>query len=143
MIKLIKRKYLNTTYICQLFIEAKTKEDTLFDIRLRVRKNIYGQRQKVKIYLRIGIGRNITSNISRGGAIAPIIPFLQSNFKDNWKEIKNKLETLCKTFPTRFESLYSHSLDALGIDSDGKMGLFEVNTYPGQHFFIQKTQKYE
>ena len=91
------------------------------------------------IYPRIGMGKNITSNISQGGGISPIVPFLQSNFGGEWKKIKDKLELLCRTFPNRFESLYNYNLDALGIDlgvdSKGNIGLFEVNTYPGQQFF--------
>lgn len=136
---LLKQKYLNPTYICQPFIESKTKEGSPFDIRLHVRKNENGKWQKVKIYPRIGMGNNITSNISQGGGISPIVPFLQNNFEDNWKEVKDKLESLCTTFPVRFESLYSYRLDALGIDlgvdQNGNIGLFEVNTYPGQQFF--------
>ncbi|MCG1210243.1 YheC/YheD family protein [Staphylococcus epidermidis] len=139
LIKHINQNYLNPAHICQPFIESKTKEGYPFDVRLHVRKNTHGQWEKVKIYPRIGIGRNITSNISQGGAISPIVPFLKTNFKNNWLEIKNKLELLCKTFPSRFESLYNYPLDALGIDLgidyNGNISLFEVNTYPGQQFF--------
>ncbi|MDO0962934.1 YheC/YheD family protein [Staphylococcus haemolyticus] len=139
LIDILNLKYLNPTYICQPFIESKTKEGSPFDIRLHVRKNENGEWQKVKIYPRIGMGKNITSNISQGGGISPIVPFLQSNFGGEWKKIKDKLELLCRTFPNRFESLYNYNLDALGIDlgvdSKGNIGLFEVNTYPGQQFF--------
>lgn len=139
LVKLIVQKFLNPDYICQPFIESKTKDGSPFDIRLHVRKNEKGKWQKVKIYPRIGMGKNITSNISQGGSIAPNIPFLKSNFGNEWKEVKNKLEILCQSFPKRFESLYSYDLDALGIDLGidlkGNIGLFEVNTYPGQQFF--------
>ncbi|PNZ24536.1 Endospore coat-associated protein yheD [Staphylococcus petrasii] len=139
LVKLIVQKFLSPDYICQPFIESKTKDGSPFDIRLHVRKNEKGKWQKVKIYPRIGMGKNITSNISQGGSIAPNISFLKSNFGNEWKEVKNKLEILCQSFPKRFESLYSYDLDALGIDLGidlkGNIGLFEVNTYPGQQFF--------
>lgn len=139
LISIMKSNYLKPTYICQPFIESKTKDGSPFDIRLHVRKNENGKWQKVKIYPRIGLGKNITSNISQGGGISPIVPFLQSNFGEEWRKIKDKLEHLCKSFPNRFESLYNYNLDALGIDlgvdSKGNIGLFEVNTYPGQQFF--------
>ncbi|AYU54137.1 YheC/YheD family protein [Staphylococcus debuckii] len=139
LIELLNQKYMNPTYICQPFINSKTIEGSPFDIRLHVRKNSEGRWEKVKIYPRIGMGKNITSNISQGGGISPIVPFLQHNFGNEWKKIKNKLELLCRSFPTRFESLYDYDLDALGIDfgidQKGNIGLFEVNTYPGQQFF--------
>ncbi|MFT4363815.1 YheC/YheD family protein [Staphylococcus aureus] len=56
---LLNKKYLNSVYICQKFIESKTKEDTPFDIRLHVRKNEKGQWKKVKIYPKIGIGKTL------------------------------------------------------------------------------------
>ena len=139
LIDIINSNYLKPAYICQPFLESKTKEGSPFDIRLHVRKNQNGQWQKVKIYPRVGMGKNITSNVSQGGGISPIVSFLQSNFGDKWKKLKDQLELLCKTFPKRFESLYSYKLDALGIDlgvdPNGNIGLFEVNTYPGQQFF--------
>ncbi len=56
-----------------------------------------------------------------------------------WERLKDDLETLCRTFPKRFESLYTYELDSLGIDLgldyEGNISLFEVNTYPGQQFF--------
>lgn len=139
LLSLINNKFLKPNYICQPFFESKTKEGHPFDIRLHVRKNEKGQWQKVKIYPRIGRGRHITSNISQGGGISPIVPFLKANFGDNWKDIKRRLEQLCVSFPKRFERFYDYELDALGIDlgvnPQGEIGLFEVNTYPGQQFF--------
>ncbi|WP_348968049.1 YheC/YheD family protein [Staphylococcus pettenkoferi] len=53
--------------------------------------------------------------------------------------MKLRLEQLCVSFPKRFERFYDYELDALGIDlgvnPHGEVGLFEVNTYPGQQFF--------
>lgn len=130
---------LSKEYICQPFIISKTKEGNPFDVRLHVRKNSKGEWSKVKIYPRIGLGKNITANISQGGATSLIVPFLKDQYKNNWKEIKKKIDTLCLNFPNKFEKMYSYKFDALGIDLgidlNGKLWLFEVNTYPGQQFF--------
>src|SRR5699024_1469127 len=91
------------------------------------------------IYPKIGIGQTITSNIHQGGGISSINPFLQSQFGDQWKEIKNNLKQLSKSFPPYFQSFYDNPIDALGIDfgidPSGKLWLFEVNTYPGSRYF--------
>lgn len=129
-------------YVAQPFIQSQTIENNPFDIRLHVRKNQKGNWEKVEIYPRIGVGKNITSNVSQGGGVAMLTPFLERNFEENWKDIRNDLNSLCKTIPLNFEKLYNFDIDALGIDigiePDGKIWLFEVNTFPGQHFFYAR-----
>lgn len=129
-------------YVAQPFIKSQTIENNPFDIRLHVRKNQKGQWEKVEIYPRIGVGKNITSNVSQGGGVAMLTPFLEHNFEKNWKDIRIELNNLCKTIPLNFEKLYNFDIDALGIDigiePDGKIWLFEVNTFPGQHFFYAR-----
>lgn len=129
-------------YVAQPFIKSQTIENNPFDIRLHVRKNQKGNWEKVEIYPRIGVGKNITSNVNQGGGVAMLTPFLERNFEENWKEIRDELNSLCKTIPLNFEKLYNFDIDALGIDigiePDGKIWLFEVNTFPGQHFFYAR-----
>ncbi|SCS82840.1 YheC/YheD family protein [Staphylococcus caeli] len=137
---------LSKKYICQPFIHSKTKSGIPFDFRLHVRKKANGKWTKVKAYPRIGIEKNITANISQGGAIASIVPFLKTQYPNDWRKIKNKIDIICTNFPRNFEKLYPYPLDALGIDlgidTEGKLWLFEVNTYPGQKFFeIESAEK--
>lgn len=127
------------TYICQPFIESKTKEGHPFDVRIHTRKNSEGNWSTVKIYPRIGIGKSITSNISQGGGTSPINSFLEAQFGGKWRDVKRNLNQLSKSFPKRFQAMYDYSLDGLGIDlgidKSGKLWLFEVNTYAGQEYF--------
>ncbi|MFD1414462.1 YheC/YheD family protein [Oceanobacillus jeddahense] len=132
-------------YICQPFIDSKTKEGHPFDVRIHTRKNSEGNWSSVKIYPRIGIGKSVTSNISQGGGTSPINPFLEAQFGEKWKEVKRNLNHLSKSFPKRFQSMYNYSLDGLGIDlgidKSGKLWLFEVNTYAGSTYFMAEASE--
>lgn len=132
--------FANRLYICQPFIESKTKEGHPFDVRIHTRKNIDGKWATVKIYPKIGIGKSITSNISQGGGISAINSFLEAQFEDNWKDVKQRLNQLSRQFPPLFQSLYTFPIDALGIDigidKSGKLWLFEVNTFPGAMYLF-------
>jgi len=137
--QLCNEVFLKRVYLCQPFITSKTKEGLPFDVRLNVRRNREGEWSTVKIYPKVGIGRAITSNVSQGGGISSINPFLKSQFGDQWKNVKDKLKELSKTFPPYFQEFYDSQLDALGIDlgidSNGNLWLFEVNVFPGATYF--------
>ena len=74
-----------------------------------------------------------------GGSIAKIVPFLKYNFAEKWKVILDELRKLAKEFPVYFQKGYDYELDALGldigIDENGKLWLFEVNSFPGCTMF--------
>ncbi|MDT2521736.1 YheC/YheD family protein [Enterococcus raffinosus] len=127
-------------YIAQPFIDSKTKQGDPFDIRLHVRKDIHGNWKNVAVYPRIGIGKGITSNISQGGGVSPLNAFLQAKFGDEWSNVKKTIMDTSRWFPHKFEDLYDYDFDAFGIDfgidSNGKMWLFEVNTFPGSRYFF-------
>lgn len=135
----------NKKYIVQNYISSVTKSSLPFDIRIHVRRGEEGNWQSVKIYPRIGSGKSVESNLSQGGSIAQIVPFLKYNFTEKWKEILAELRTLSKEFPIYFQQGYDYQLDALGldlgIDEDGKLWLFEVNSFPGCTMFELEAQE--
>ncbi|GAB2561225.1 YheC/YheD family protein [Gracilibacillus alcaliphilus] len=128
------------SYICQPYIDSTTREGHPFDVRIHTRKNAEGKWSTVCIYPKIGIGNAITSNINQGGGVSEVNAFLKAQFDDKWESVKRELNRLSKSLPTRFQSLYNRSIDALafdlGIDKIGKVWLFEVNTYPGAKYFF-------
>lgn len=127
-------------YLAQPFIESKDKQGNPFDIRMHVRKNLYGLWQPAAIYPRIGIGKGITSNISQGGGVSPLKPFLKANYGETWQQAHESILKVSRWFPKKFESLYDVNFDAFGIDfgldKNGKLWLFEVNTSPGMKYFF-------
>ena len=137
---LIKR-----SMIVQPFIQSVTKEGLPFDIRLHVRRGMEGKWKTVKIYPRIGNGDGIVSNLSQGGSIGRIRPFLKHQFGEKWLTIWKELNELASAFPNYFQKSYDEPLDALGldigIDSDGRLWLFEVNSFPGSTMFELEAQQ--
>ncbi|WP_180524016.1 YheC/YheD family protein, partial [Staphylococcus haemolyticus] len=138
-------KLTNKNYIVQKYISSVTKSSLPFDIRIHVRRGEGGNWQSVKIYPRIGSGRSVESNLSQGGSIAKIVPFLKYNFAEKWKVILDELRKLAKEFPVYFQKGYDYELDALGldigIDENGKLWLFEVNSFPGCTMFELDAQE--
>ncbi|MEB6380380.1 YheC/YheD family protein [Leclercia adecarboxylata] len=128
-------------YLLQNYIESRSRHGLPFDIRIHVRRG-YGARWRlVKMYARIGAGDSIVSNISAGGSIAAANTFLRTQFGEvKGRQILSELKELANTFPDKFQSLYPEfMIDALGIDigidRDGKLWIFEINSFPGATFF--------
>lgn len=124
-------------YIQQEYVHSLTKNNLPFDIRIHVRRGKNKNWNVVKVYPRIGINQNVTSNISQGGSISKLVGFLRHNYRD-YESIQIKLNQFARDFPKYFQKFYNYDLDALGIDigldQDGNLKLFEVNTYPGSNF---------
>lgn len=127
-------------YIAQPFIQSKNSQGNPIDVRMHVRKNINGDWRNAAIYPRIGIGKGITSNISQGGGVSPLNSFLAAKYGDKWEEVRDRLFEVSSWFPKKFEELYDYDFDAFGIDfgldENGKLWLFEVNTSPGVKYFV-------
>jgi len=138
--KLIKQKY-----IIQKYISSTTQSKLPFDIRIHVRRGEFGKWEIVKIYPRIGNSNSVESNLSQGGSISKITPFLKQNFQDDWEKLLTSLNKLGKEFPIYFNKKYDFEIDALGldigIDNNGKLWLFEVNSFPGCTMFEIEAQQ--
>lgn len=122
-------------YLIQKYINSKTKQGYPFDCRINVEKNGRGEWVTARKFIRIGIGQKVVSNISQGGGVCEVKSFLVANFNDKWKEIYQNLNEIANTLPYKMEQLRETKLMTLGIDvgidSDGKLYLFETNSAPG------------
>jgi len=123
-------------YIIQKFINSKTKQGYPFDCRINMEKNNLGEWTVARKFIRIGIGQKVVSNISQGGAVSGLKSFLNANFQnDKAKEIERKLNVIAKTLPQKVEEMRRQELMIMGIDvgidKDGSVYLFEVNSAPG------------
>ena len=123
-------------YIIQKFIHSITKQGYPFDCRINVEKNGKGEWSTARMFIRIGIGQKVVSNISQGGAVSKLKSFLNANFPvEQVKVIEQRLKEIAKTVPLKVEELRKQQLMTLGIDvgidRDGSVYLFEVNGAPG------------
>ncbi|MDE3838631.1 alpha-L-glutamate ligase [Bacillus methanolicus] len=136
LLDLISHKIQEQDYLVQKFISCQLKSGHVYDFRLHVQKNGEGKWVITSIFPRIGRLGSITSNMGSGGYSTYLDIFLKTEFDDSWYDMKKYLEQFAKSFSNHFDSLYdSVSLDELGIDvgidSNQKLWLFEVNWRPG------------
>ncbi|MFD1385910.1 YheC/YheD family protein [Oceanobacillus oncorhynchi subsp. oncorhynchi] len=129
-------------YILQKYITSRTPQGDPFDCRIHVEKGGTGRWAVAKIYVRIGIGQSVISNVNQGGGISDTKEFLKANFSDQWKEIYNNLFKLGKEIPKKMEQLRGTHIMSLGldigIDQKGELYLFEVNDGPSTKAVISK-----
>jgi len=121
-------------YILQKYITSRTIQADPFDCRVHVEKNGEGKWVSARNFIRIGIGQKVVSNVNQGGGLSDPEPFLKANFGSNWKEINDNLNKLAVTLPYKIEELRGTHIMSLGMDiginSDGKLYLFEANSAP-------------
>lgn len=133
--ELIKVLVLEQKYLLQPFIECKTKAGLTYDFRMHVQKNGRGLWEITLIYPRISGNAKLISNISSGGYRGDLEPFLLDEFEEESERIKDVLEQFALSFSAHFDTLYEHSFDELGIDvgidSQQRLWIFEVNWRPG------------
>ncbi|MFD2628883.1 YheC/YheD family protein [Oceanobacillus kapialis] len=125
-------------YLFQKYIDSKTIFGHPFNCRVRLEKNGQGNWQVAIFLVRIGSYNKVVSNIAQGGSISKLTPFLKANYPRNWKEINSSIQEVANTLPDKIEEIFnkqntSMGLD-LGIDKEGKIYLYEVNSAPGSQF---------
>ncbi|MFA1821438.1 YheC/YheD family protein [Virgibacillus oceani] len=124
----------NKGYIMQKHVQSRTSQGDPFDCRIHLEKNGEGKWQVAKIFIRIGIGQKVISNVNQGGGISEVEPFLQANFENKHEEIIHKLKLLADTLPYKIEQLRATHIMSLGldvgIDKNGHLYLFESNGSP-------------
>lgn len=122
-------------YFLQKYVVSRTPQGDPFDCRVHVEKNSRGQWAIAKIYVRIGIGQSVISNVNQGGGVSDTKEFLKANYGDNWQEIYQYLKKLGKIVPEKMEELRGQDIMTLGLDvgidqSGDQFYLFEVNDSP-------------
>ncbi len=121
-------------FLAQPYIESKTKEGFSLDFRLHVQKSREGMWILTTIFPRIA-ANGIVTNIHSGGYVSPFTIFLETQFGNEYYNMKRYLERFSILFANHFDSLYKDPLDELGIDvcldTKGKIWILEVNWRPG------------
>lgn len=126
-------------FLIQKYITSTTIQGSPFDIRVHVQRNADNKWQNTKTYIRVGTGERLTANISTGGAIANAVPFIKNTYGEKSKKVLNKINEIAKKLPDLFQQFYTKEIDALGIDlgvdKEGNVWIFEINSFPGTKFF--------
>lgn len=127
--------------LMSMYIESKTKAGHPFDIRVNLEKNEKGKWEIAQNYVRIGINNSITSNVDRGGGVIKTNNFLKNEFnKEKSTRIREEIKNIYTKLPKVVERMVDFEINSigldLGIDSDGKLYMFEINSYPGSSFAV-------
>ncbi|WP_080872504.1 YheC/YheD family protein [Oceanobacillus timonensis] len=122
-------------YFLQKYVTSRTPQGDPFDCRIHVEKNGRGRWAIAKIYVRIGIGQSVISNVNQGGGVSDAREFLKANYGEKWQEVYNQLKRIGKTIPKKMEELRGKDIMTLGLDigidkSGEQFYLFEVNDSP-------------
>ncbi|MFC3039967.1 YheC/YheD family protein [Virgibacillus xinjiangensis] len=125
-------------YLLQKYIHSRTITGDPFDCRIRLEKGEQGKWKTVVYLIRVGTNQKVISNTSQGGSVSKLIPFLEANFPENKDNIEASIKEVAAKLPYKLEEIYNQDFGALGldigIDTDGKLYLFEVETGPGTEF---------
>ncbi len=124
-------------YIIQKGINLAKIAGNIFDIRVQVQKNGYGAWTFTGAGVRIAAPGNFVTHVPNGGSKAGYEPVIKEVFGDSSEVINSlsqQLKTICQTVPRVLEnglgiSLAVLSMD-LGIDTEGRMWIIEVNSKP-------------
>ncbi|WP_236939119.1 YheC/YheD family protein [Evansella clarkii] len=128
----------NKRYLLQKCINSKTKTGDPFDIRIRLEKNGEGEWEVAIFLVRIGTSNKVVSNLTQGGSVSQLTPFLKENYGDEYLVLKKHIKKIAKNLPYKLEEIFETRLTALGldvgIDTDRSIYLFETNNAPGFEF---------
>lgn len=132
-------------YLIQPYLTLRSNGDIPFDIRLLVQKDGSGQWTTTGKAIRLGSKSGITSNLHGGGNAYPFEKFMSKNYSASESAIIAKqMHTIETSLPQyldhRLGPLVELGID-IGIDTNQKVWLIEVNSKPGREIFERLNEK--
>lgn len=137
----------NTRYILQPYLHLRTPGNVPFDIRVLMQKDERQQWQMTGMAVRTGAPNALTSNLHSGGTAKKIAPFLTQLFYDRQtvQRIEQEIRTLCQRISLLIEQKHGRLCELgidIGIDTQKRVWLLEVNSKPGRQVFRQSGEKH-
>ncbi|MFD0711569.1 YheC/YheD family protein [Paenibacillus sp. GCM10027626] len=127
-------------------ITSATQDGRPYVIRSYVGRTGDGSWKTMFHYAAISLNGNNVVNVSRGSSFSYIEMFLENNFGDQHTMMLKTLNRLGMTVAERVQSFVEPQIDALGIDlgitPEGKIYIYEVNSYPGTRPFEAFIEKH-
>jgi glutathione synthase/RimK-type ligase-like ATP-grasp enzyme len=123
-------------YMIQRGLHLLTYRGRPFDLRVLIQKDGEGKWNRTKMFARIAKEGDITSNLTTGGDAKPVRVLLQEIIANQKKvnQILKDIRSCIKVIPTAMEKQSDSMLGEigldLGIDSNGRVWVIEVNAKP-------------
>jgi len=134
MYAFLLKKVKNRSYLVQRGVHLLKRDGRAFDFRVVVQRNKNGRFVGSAIAGRLGKAGKIVSNGSQGADILPHIDLLKPHFSK--RHIDAKMKRLyrfgirtAKQLRSEYKDLWEIGMD-IGIDTDNRAWLLEVNTRP-------------
>jgi glutathione synthase/RimK-type ligase-like ATP-grasp enzyme len=141
----LSRFVATTRYVMQPYLELNTPDGRPYDLRMLIQKNETGEWITTGMAIRTGKPHSLTSNLHGGGRAERAVPFLLRHFRqEQVEDIMEKIHWLAAVVPPHIERHHGRLLELgldVGIDTDGRVWLLEVNSKPGRSVFILSGQK--
>ncbi|MCL2030002.1 MAG: YheC/YheD family protein [Oscillospiraceae bacterium] len=137
--RFIEETIAGTEYLAQPYIRCRTKDGAPYDFRLHTQKDRRGRWAVSAVYPRISPDGGIVCNISRGGCVCALEPFLEREFGRDARAVRKTLEMFALQLAAQMEEiqaeLYGETPGELGIDvgldPERRLYIYEVNWRPG------------
>lgn len=126
-------------YLVQQGIRLIRYKGRPVDFRVHMHKNRQGAWKVAGIGAKAAGFGSITTHIRTGGSLFSASALLQSIFGANHQSVKTRIESVSIQIAKALEEKTSGPLGELGmdigVDKEGEIWLFEVNSKPGRHIF--------
>lgn len=134
-------------FLVQQYLHLHMVSGDVYDLRVLMQKDGRGQWQTTGMAIRKGAKGSMTSNLTGGGSVKPVIPLLEQQF-GRWltTSIIRTVKKISSIVPESLEAKYGAFCELgldLGIDTSGKVWLIEVNSKPGRDIFRKLGLKHE
>ncbi len=131
-------------YLVQKWVDITDASNRVYDIRVLIQKNEFGQWHLTGMGVRLGKAGNITSNLATEGSAKEIISFLTKQFGHTRAlRLEQKLQELAFEIATQLERSFQKRLVELGldfgIDRQSHIWIIEANAIPGKEVFKRAT----
>ncbi|WP_134699046.1 YheC/YheD family protein [Ammoniphilus sp. YIM 78166] len=126
-------------FIIQQGLDLCLLPERVTDMRILVQKNEYGRWHITGKGMRIGAPVSPTSNLHGGGNAKEVMPILQQNFgRKKALSLLEKSQKISYVIADAIERQYGRMMELgldLGIDTNGRLWIIEVNDKPGRQIF--------
>ncbi|WP_139488296.1 YheC/YheD family endospore coat-associated protein [Brevibacillus dissolubilis] len=132
-------------FVIQQGLDLNLVPGRAVDMRLLIQKNELGQWSVTGLGVRVGGRESATSNLHGGGKAIPAKEFLTPRFGvQRTHAILSECHELAHQTAVTVENHYGRMMELgldIGIDTDGRVWLIEINPKPGREIFKQMGQK--
>ena len=137
------------SFLLQQYINSKIINNIPIDIRCHLARSYNKEWKLIDNLVRVNPFSQVHSNLHKGGSKFQLKRFLDYTCNENIKKnIVYQLHDIINILPNQLQKYYKYDFNVLGLDigidfsNNGKLYIFELNSFPGTTFVEHKLAKY-